>query len=1229
MKNGKKLLSLLLTLCMMVSLAAPSFAEGAEEKLSAVVRFEDDADVDTLCRELESLPGIRIRWTYKMIFKGAAIEGTKAALALAGESRAVESLSYSRTWVTPSAVGDPAGTSNSLDVMRGEDIAYDGDGMVIAVIDSGLHVLHEAFKHEDLMKNPALSKEDIETFIANGGTDGRYLSAKVPFAYDYSGKDQSVQTTNNHGTHVAALAVGYSTFSDGSSKFRGVAPAAQLLCMKVFPNSPDSGASDADILKAMEDAYLLGADVVNLSLGTETDFMEGSAIGQLYKTTITRLREAGTVVCCAAGNGGDALYGKSGDITLPTADYTDYGTACLPAAYPGAMAIGAVSTLTCEGGGGIMVAGKVLSYTKSVSENEKEVLPDLEDLEDQELTYVMIEGLGAKSDYDGLDLTGCVAVVKRGELTFTEKVTNAAQAGAVACLIYNNEPGNIRPAVTGAVIPSAIVTQKSGEILAKNAADGRGKLTIQTDQVMVSTDEPLAVISASTWGATSGLRLIPTLAAPGGAVYSATAEGKDSYGYLSGTSMATPNASGSFAVLMQALAERGVTDRSKRAALAEKILLSTAAIVTEEDGTPLSPRHQGAGLIDLAAALETRAVITDPILELGDELNGVLRLSFVVENISREDVNFAVDTRVLTDAFAFSEDRAYNMLTPLEVTKYMKISGPKEILVKAGSTQRVQLTITAERDFLEAMDEIFVNGFYLEGFVTLRCESGDAIHATFMGYQGDWEAAPVIEPVDFRDLMNAMAEGSIEEDLIDEMPGVNTWLNLAYFNGTTINGLLLGQNPYVDVPALDERIAMAAWDTDAHFTAGYAFTIDLFTLRHAAHVIMVVSDRKTGEIYYVDDTPNLPRALFDEKDGFPVNTGLFFWDGTDSGGRSLADGTEVNVEFYAWTESDAAMQNAYARIDSNMNAVQSYSWLIDGNYERCKEWEFPLVLDGTAPVLSAERNKETGEIVLTVSEEQFLACAMVSDGEGEVLIKETFADETRGEDHVLVLQDGAASGEIYVILVDYAINTIGYKVDLSALAEGEDGISRCPAAFFEDVEKNAWYHEAVDFVYEDGLMDATDTWQFEPNRGATRAMVIETLYRLAGKPEAADVELPFLDIQGRESYLDALKWAYREGITTGYSQTLFAGFGAISRQQVAVMLYRAATLEGAVEEVDVSVLDQFSDSADVAVWAKEALAWAVSEGILRGDNIGRLNPNANVTRAEVAQIVMNYCLNKK
>lgn len=1221
----KRTVSLLLALCMMLSFAAPAFAAGAEEKRCAVVRFEDGADADALCDRLETLPGVSVRWTYEALFKGAAIEGTESALAAAAVCGGVEMMYLSRMWSQPYAVGDRAGSSNSLDVIRGEDLPYDGDGMVIAVIDGGLYVAHEAFRDYGIMDTPALSEEDIDAFVADGGTEGRYISQKIPFVYDYSGRDGSVQTPDNHGTHVSALAVGYSQWADGSVKFRGVAPAAQLLGMKVFPNETKLGADDADILKAMEDAYLLGADVVNLSLGTEGDFMEGSAIGDLYKTSIQTMREAGVVICCAAGNSGDALSNKFGETTLPTADYTDYGTSCVPAAYPGTIGVGAVNALTREGGGGIVVNNKVISYVKGVSENEEEVLPDLDNLVSHKLTYVIVGGLGTKEDFEGLDVAGCVAVVRRGEIYFAEKVNNAAQAGAIACVITNNEPGLVLPSVTGTTIPCVVVSQSAGDYLRKQAENGRGTMTVEPDNRLVSTGEPLSMLSASSWGTTMGLRLYPVLSAPGGAVFSAVSGQKDNYGYLSGTSMATPNASGSFAVLMQALNERGVTNRKERADLAEKLLINTAALVTDENGTPLSPRQQGAGVIDLSAALESRAVITDPILEIGDGLKNTIQLSFAVKNLSEEDLRFTVDTRVLTDRFGLLGDRAYNMLSPMDITQYMSISGSKTVTVKAGKEKPVQLTIRVDGALIETLEEAFSNGFFLEGYVTLTEEAGETVHAAFMGYRGNWSAAPVLEPVDFRNVMDAMAEGDGTVETLADALGVNMWYNLVYLKGGTPGNeqqLMLGQNPYENTASNDKRFAISTADSDAHAMAGYGFDIKLYTLRHAAHVIMVVSNRKTGTIYYVDDTANLPRAVWDIQLGTPSASGWFYWDGTDSTGNPVAEGTRVDVEFFAWTESDLTMQRVYSGRKLDAAYPESYRWLIDGSYDSCREWYFPLTVDGTAPTVEVNRNDSENEIVLSVTEEQFLAYALVQDSTGNVLFEESFAGEDRNESYELhvTIPEGEDEAVLYVTLADYASNTIGYRVELS---EESGGTTRCAMAFFADVGKNAWYHEAVDFVYETGLMDALDVRTFAPEWGAARAAVVEAIYRMVGEPDAAEVELPFADVQGGEYFADALRWAWREGIVTGYSEEFFAGVAPVSRQQLAVMLYRTARLEEDLGEFDESVLDRFADGAEVSGWAREAMVWAVSEGIFSGDPAGKLNPQESTSRAQLAQILMN------
>lgn len=1208
----KKLISLALTAVMLLSLAAPvSAAETAV--CSAIVTFAEGADADAVCAALEALPGVTVRWQYRTLFDGAAIEGNAAALQRAADCGSVATLSLARTWALPMV--EEGTLSNALDVMQGEALTERGDGMVIAVLDSGLYVTHEAFRDYGILEAPALSREEVEAFSDEGGTQGRYISQKIPFAYDYSDKDRSVHSADNHGTHVAGLAVGYAQREDGSVKFTGVAPAAQLLCMKVFPDDSSLGANDADILKAMEDALLLGADVVNLSLGTEGDFMQGGDTAALYQTAIAQLREAGVIVCCAAGNSADALYGKRDGILYPTADYTDYGAACLPAAYPGTVAVGAVNALRIDGEGTVVVDGTAISYVEGESEREEDILPGWESLAGQELPYVMVGGVGAKEEYEGLDLTGCVAVVARGEIYFSEKVQNAAAAGAAACLIYNNESGVIRPSVEGTTIPSALITQTAGAYLAECAKDGRGLLRVTARGEQIDTGEALSMLDASAWGATSDLRLVPTLSAPGGSVYSAVTGATDAYAYLSGTSMAAPNASGAFALLLEALTKRGVTDKGERATLAEDLLTSTAVLVTDEAGTPLSPRRQGAGVIDLTAALTSRAVVVNPILTLGDKLGRTLKLSFTVKNLSQDDLTFSVAGQLLTDALGTVEEQVYSTLAPQDITRNMTLSGGRTVFVRAGDEQTVNLTLTVDLSLIEAREKVCPNGFFLEGYVTLTEAAGEQIHATFMGYHGDWNAAPVVEQVDFRDLMDAQAAG-------ESLP-VNFWYNIPYLTGATQGNAqqrMLGENPWEDVNACDARLAMAAAGSDAHAIGGFAFTIDLYTLRNAAHVIMAVVDSDTGELYYVDDTSNLPRADFDLKTGTVIHTGLFLWDGTDSAGNALPDGTAVEVVFYAWTESDDVMQRAYAQTQSSMETPESYRWLLNGAYEDRVEWSFPLTLDGIAPTVTAQRDDTGDTIQLTVTEESFLAHAVVYDSRGEILYEESFAGDERGESHVLTIPCEAEDETLYVVLSDYASNTVGYCMTLTA--EGAD-TTRCPMAIFSDVRKDAWYHEAVDFVYEEGLMDAEETLTFAPDHTALRASVIEALYRLAGMPEVTADTLPFQDLHGGEWYWDAVQWSYQQGIVNGYRADLFAAVAPVTRQQLAVMLYRAAALTGEVTVHDSAILDRFCDSGYIADWAQNAMVWAVGEGYLKGVSDGVLAPDATTTRAQLAQILQN------
>jgi len=150
---------------------------------------------------------------------------------------------------------------------------------------------------------------------------------------------------------------------------------------------------------------------------------------------------------------------------------------------------------------------------------------------------------------------------------------------------------------------------------------------------------------------------------------------------------------------------------------------------------------------------------------------------------------------------------------------------------------------------------------------------------------------------------------------------------------------------------------------------------------------------------------------------------------------------------------------------------------------------------------------------------------------------------------------------------------------------------------------------------EAGLFDLTGADTFSPNAPMTRLMLAQALYRLSGSP-AVSGKGPFVDTTD-----PAVVWAYEQGVVTGTSSDTFEPGGAITREQIAAMLMRYASLSGdAAAQGDLSA---FPDRAAVSAWAEEAMAWAVGEGLINGTGAGALEPQGTATRAQVAQILLN------
>ncbi len=171
---------------------------------------------------------------------------------------------------------------------------------------------------------------------------------------------------------------------------------------------------------------------------------------------------------------------------------------------------------------------------------------------------------------------------------------------------------------------------------------------------------------------------------------------------------------------------------------------------------------------------------------------------------------------------------------------------------------------------------------------------------------------------------------------------------------------------------------------------------------------------------------------------------------------------------------------------------------------------------------------------------------------------------------------------------------------------------------FADVQNNAWYSEAIAYVYNKGMMNGTDAGKFEPNATTTRAMLVTMLHRLAGGPQGG--VLKFNDVASGQWFSEAIAWAAASGVVNGYENGTFAPNAAITREQLAVILWRYVGSPAASAELN------FSDAATVSDWAQQAMQWAVSTGIINGDN-GALRPAGNATRAEVAMMLMRFCEN--
>lgn len=238
----------------------------------------------------------------------------------------------------------------------------------------------------------------------------------------------------------------------------------------------------------------------------------------------------------------------------------------------------------------------------------------------------------------------------------------------------------------------------------------------------------------------------------------------------------------------------------------------------------------------------------------------------------------------------------------------------------------------------------------------------------------------------------------------------------------------------------------------------------------------------------------------------------------------------------------------------------------------------------------------------------------IQDADGSTLYETTAADRMSG---VIFSSDAVAEGETYTLLVD------GETVETAEAVLGvsnDTGMGGQPSGGtgFRDVQADAWYADAVQYVVSEGLMNGTDAAAFSPDTSMSRAMLVTVLYRLSGEP-AVSQDSGFADVAADAYYADAVSWATEQGIVTGTSQTAFSPDESVTREQMAALLYRYAGEPSAAGD-----LSAYAYADSVSAYASDAMAWCVENGVLNGTDGSRLEPAASATRAEVAAVLQRF-----